>query len=127
MLVKLEDQLIDWLIKTNVHNLNGKLTHKTKEKVKTKWFGGFWCDIDKEDLTNNLKLTKNDSNYLVSGNSFNINSIINIMHKSWLFINHYTTKKQNLKFSFYFFRTQEDVIILLGITIIPQTIETTAT
>ena len=33
--------------------------------------------IDKEDLTNNLKLTKKDSNYLVSGNSFNINSIIN--------------------------------------------------
>ena len=32
--------------------------------------------IDKEDLRNNLKLTKKDSNYLVSGNSFNINSII---------------------------------------------------
>ena len=32
--------------------------------------------IDKEDLRNNLKLTKKDSNYLVSGNSFNIKSII---------------------------------------------------
>jgi hypothetical protein len=32
--------------------------------------------IDKEDLKNNLKLTKKDGNYLVSGNSFNINSII---------------------------------------------------
>ena len=32
--------------------------------------------IDKEDLKNNLKLIKKDSNYLVSGNSFNINSII---------------------------------------------------
>ena len=31
---------------------------------------------DKEDLKNNLKLIKKDSNYLVSGNSFNINSII---------------------------------------------------
>ena len=32
--------------------------------------------IDKEDLINNLKLTKRGSNYLVSGNSFNINNII---------------------------------------------------
>ena len=31
-----EDQFIDKLIKTNEHNLNGKLTHETKEEVKIK-------------------------------------------------------------------------------------------
>ena len=37
---------------------------------------------DKEDLKNKLKLTKKDSNYLVSGNSFNINSIIDELLES---------------------------------------------
>ena len=32
--------------------------------------------IDKEDLRNNLRLTKKKNNYLISGNSFNINKII---------------------------------------------------
>jgi len=38
--------------------------------------------IDTEDLKNNLKLTKKDKDYLVSGKSFNINKIINQLLES---------------------------------------------
>ncbi len=38
--------------------------------------------IDKDDLKNNLELTKKDGNYLISGKSFNINSVIDKMLNS---------------------------------------------
>ncbi len=38
--------------------------------------------IDKDDLKNNLELTKKDGNYLISGKNFNVNSVIDKMLNS---------------------------------------------